>query len=149
MLRATLIGVLALAGVTGCSRSVGSRAPDLRASQPYLATRMCAFHVDTRTQEAQLRVELTVIRPLPPGSLIEMRFENPAAPNAPLTATRVATGTEKILHMVSPPMPDIRMRSYETVAQVYSGPDRKQTLGTHVQTCQSPFDQRDLGPQFR
>ena len=92
-----------------------------------------------------MRVEFTVTRPLPPGSLVEMRFENPAAPNTPLTANRVATGTEKILHMVSPPMPDIRMRSYETVAHIYSGPDRKQMLGTHVQVCQSPFDQRDLG----
>lgn len=149
-LRTGIVAALALVTLAGCGRnfsfpSFGSAS----APRAYLAARMCAFQVDGKTREARLRVELTVARTLPPGGVVEMRFENPATPGTPLTATHMVKGTEKVLALISPPLPDIRVRSYETVAVLYSAADRKTVLDTHVQRCHSPFDQRDLGPQFR
>lgn len=149
MTRAPVVVVIVLASLAGCGQRFDLGFLESRGTQSYFSTRMCVFVVDSKTKQARLRIELAVKTPLPAGGFIEMQFENPAAPGAPFVTTRSVTGQESTLEMVSPPLKDLRVRAYETVALVYSSSDKKELLDTHVQTCQSPFDQRDLGPEFR
>ena len=145
----TLIAALfAVIGLAGCARVAGLRAPASPRGD-YVTTRVCGIDLDGKTNEARLRIELIVTRPLPPDGLVEALFENPSDAKSPLVTSRAVTGKERSLRLTSPPVRGIRVKSYEVVVRIYSSPDKRELLGTHAQSCQSPVDLRDLGPQFR
>jgi hypothetical protein len=141
-LTAALFAIAALAGCAGVAGNP-SRA------KAYVTTSVCGIDLDGKASEARLRIDLIVIRPLPPNGLVEAQFENPSDAKSPLVTSRTVTGKEKALRLISPPVTGIRVKAYEVVVRIYSSQDKRELLGTHAQSCQSPVDLRDLGPQFR
>ena len=137
--------LLALLALHGCGRFSFSRAP---ASGPWFSTRLCGIVVDNKAKVASVRLQLEVLRPLPRGALIETEFLNPLD-RSTLAVSRVSTGSERSIELVSPPFDQVRAVGYETVTRVYASSDRKKTLGTHKYVCESLVDDRELGPQFR
>jgi len=115
----------------------------------YVATKVCGFNVDGKRNEVRYRMELIVLRRLPRGSVVQVTFDNPLDPGAPLVSERVMAGDEREVQLLSPPVKGIREKQYEIVVRVYSSPDRKVLLGTHTQPCEAPFNQRELGPEYR
>lgn len=146
--RTLIVAAFAAAGLAGCAPLAGLLAPASSASD-YVATRVCGVDLDGKTKEARLRIELTVTHPLPPAALVEVQFENPSDPNTPLVTGRRATGDEQTMAFVSPPVKGIRVKSYAVLVRIYSSPGKERLLSTHLQSCQSPLDQRDMGPQFQ
>lgn len=137
--------LLALLALHGCGRFSFSRAP---ASGPWFSTRLCGIVVDNKAKVASVRLQLEVLRPLPRGALIETEFLNPRD-RSTLAVSRVATGKERSIELVSPPFDQVRAVGYETVTRVYASGDRRKTLATHKYVCESLVDERELGPQFR
>lgn len=128
----------------------GLRVPFLSSSAntpntSYFSTKVCGVHVDAKSGEARLRIELAVTKSLPRSGFVEIEFENPTDRRVPLTASRSVTGTERSLQLLSPPLTALRARGYETVTRVYASPDKGQVLGIHTQMCESLVDQRRLG----
>lgn len=114
-------------------------------SASYFSTRVCGIYLDAKSSEARLRIELEVTRSLPRNGFVEIEFENPGDRRVPLISSRSITGSERVLQVLSPPLPTVRMRSYETVTRVYASADKKLVLGTHTHLCQSLVDERRLG----
>lgn len=110
----------------------------------YFHTTTCGLQVASRAQQARLRLQVAVDRPLPRNALVETDFENPLDAAKPLRTSRIANGQEKTLDILSPPIDGARVRSYAVVTRIYSGTDKKNMLGTHRQTCESLFDERDV-----
>lgn len=137
--------LLALLALHGCGRFSFSRAP---ASGPWFSTKLCGIVVDNKAKVASLRLQLEVLRPLPRGALIETEFVNPLDRSV-LAVNRAATGSERIIELVSPPFDQVRAVGYETLTRVYASNDRRKTLGTYKYVCESLVDDRELGPQFR
>ena len=115
---------------------------------PYFTTKLCGVQLDGKNKAARLRLVLDVVGPLPRGALVETEFHD-AADRTVHTVSRVVSGSERTVELVSPPMGELRARDYETVTRVYASADRTQVLGSHKQSCQALLDHRDLGPQFR
>ena len=136
------LSVLALAG---CGRFDFFRKS---ASGPWFSTRLCGVQIDNKSRLARLQLQLTVLRTLPRGALVETEFRNPVDRSV-LAASRTAKGDEQAIEITSPPFDRIQARNYETTTRVYASADRKQVLGTHAYTCESLVDQRELGPQFQ
>lgn len=143
--RMLIVALLALTALHGCGRFSFSRAP---ASGPWFSTKLCGIVLDNKAKVAKLRLQLDSLRPLPRGALIETEFLNPVDRSV-LTASRVATGNERTIELVSPPFQQVRALGYETVTRVYASSEKKKTLGTHSYVCESLVDERELGPQFR
>lgn len=145
---ALIVALFAIAGLRGCAGVAGMLSPASRGGQ-YVTTKVCGVDLDGKASEARLRIELIVTRPLPPNALVEAQFENPSDPKSPVVTSRTVTGREKGLRLVSPPVKGIRVKSYDVLVRIYSSQDKSELLGTHAQSCPSPLDLRDLGPQFR
>lgn len=143
--RYALLGLMVTA-LTGCGRFALFRSA---ASSAYFATKVCGVHVDGKSNEARLRIELLVTKSLPRDGFVEIEFENPSDPKVPLIASRSVTGAEHTLQLLSPPLTSVRARGYETVTRVYDSADKKEVLGIHTYVCQSLIDPRELGLQFR
>lgn len=143
--RALLAALLVLGTLNGCGRFSFSRAP---ASGPWFSTQLCGIALDNKAKVARLRLQLQVQRPLPRGALIETEFRNPIDRSV-LSVSRIATGSERTMELVSPPFGEVRALGYETTTRVYASADRKKVLGTHAYVCESLVDDRELGPQFR
>ncbi len=139
------LGVIMPFALGACGMRLPFFSSSPSANTSYFSTRVCGVHVDSKSREARLRIDLVVTKSLPRGGFVEVEFENPAERNVPLTASRSVTGTERTLQLLSPPLTTLRARSYETVARVYASPDKKQVLGIHTQMCESLVDQHRLG----
>jgi hypothetical protein len=114
----------------------------------YFTTKLCGVQFDGKQKVARLHLALDVTRPLPRGALVETEFHD-AADRSVHTVSRVVSGSERTLELLSPPIVEVRARPYETLTRVYASSERGKVLGSHAQLCQSLLDQRDLGPQFR
>lgn len=143
----TAFATLVLFGLTGC----GMRMPFFASSSPasFFKTAVCGVHIDGKSREARLRIELTVTKPLPRNGFVEVEFENPLDRTIPITSSRTVTGQERTLQLLSPALQRVRARGYETVTRVYASDQKKQVLGVHTHVCQSLVDDRDMGPQLR
>jgi hypothetical protein len=119
------------------------------ATGPYLATRFCGFNFDGRTKEARLTIDLSVLRALPSGALVETTFDNPLEPEKPLTSSYRAQGTERELRLLSPPVKGIEPREYGITVRVYPSPEKTTLLATHHETCRSPVSQREFGTEYQ
>ncbi len=137
----------ALLSSAGCGIHARSTAP--APGTAYVATRFCGFLFDGRTSEARFTLDLTVERPLPAGSMIEVVFENPLDRDKPLVVTRELNGDERELRILSTPVKGITQREYAMVARVYASRDKTTVLATHNESCRAPFGQGDVGIQYR
>ena len=141
-----LAATLALV-VAGC----GMRLPTFGGSAsggPFFTTKLCGVKLEGTPRVARLHLTLSVVRALPKGALVETEFQD-SADRSVHTVSRTASGSERTIELLSPPMAELRARGYETVTRVYASAERKQVLGSHTHLCQSLLDQRDLGAQFR
>lgn len=139
-MRIAIIGALTLLVLAGCGRFSFLTS----GSEGYLSTQVCGVHVNGKTREARLRIDLVPTARLPRNALLEVEFENPAAGSAPLVANRVFAGDERTIVVFSPPVANVRARGYEVVARIYSAADKKQVLGILTHVCPSLVDQREL-----
>ena len=142
------IVALAAFAVAGCSVP---QLPFMRASSPqgsYFTTKLCGVQLGGRDRTVRLHLTLDVAQPLPKGALVETEFHDPEERKL-MTTSRVVTGAERSIELVSPPIAQVRARTYETVTRVYAGADRKQILGVHTYLCESLVDQRELPAPFR
>jgi hypothetical protein len=142
----TAVAALLAVTLTGC----GMRLPffSSASSGPYFATKLCGVRFDGKSKVARLHLTLDVVRPLPRGALVETEFHD-VAERTVHTASRVVSGSERTVELVSPPIAQVRAYGYKTVTRVYASSERGEALGSHAHLCQSLLDQRDLGPQFR
>jgi hypothetical protein len=145
--RAVLSLIVALTLLGACAHRTGTSQSNA-SSGGYLATKLCGFNLDGKRSEVRYRIELGVLRPLPRGSLVEVAFENPLDPTAPLMTSHVMAGDERDAQFVSPPVKGIRERPYEILVRVYSSADKAALVSTHKTLCESPFNQRELGPEY-
>lgn len=131
--------------LTGCGLRMpfGSSGGGAASSAPFFTTKLCGVKLDGTPRVARLHLTLNVVRALPRGALVETEFQD-SADRSVHTVGRVASGNERTIELVSPPMGALRARGYETVTRVYASAERKQRLGSHTHLCQSLLDQRDL-----
>jgi hypothetical protein len=138
---------LLLAGC-GMRMPFGSSGSGTASSAPYFSTKLCGVKLEGVSRAARLHLTLNVVRALPRGALVETDFHD-SIDRSVHTVSRAATGAERSIEILSPPMGDLRARGYETVTRVYASAERKQVLGTHTHVCESLLDNRDVGTQFR
>ena len=57
---------------------------------------------------------------------------------------RRIAGDEGTIEVLSPPVTNLKPRSYNVKVRAYAAPDRKQLIATHTQLCESLVDERDV-----
>lgn len=134
--------------LTGCGMQLPFGLSGSAASGPFFTTKLCGAKLEGTPRVARLHLALNVVRALPRGALVETEFRD-SVERTVHTVSRVASGSERTIELLSPPMAELRARGYETVTRVYASPERKQVLGSHTHLCQSLLEQRDLGAQLR
>lgn len=138
MCRALLVALATVASLTGCGgfgRFGGA---------PQVTTKLCGVQIDAKTRETRLQIVLSVSR-APREALIEVEFENPANPKAPLV-TRRLTGDERTIEVLSPPIAKLQPRTYDVTARLYATAEKKQLIATHTQRCEALANERDVLP---
>ncbi|HYH43201.1 MAG TPA: hypothetical protein VD867_14600 [Burkholderiales bacterium] len=145
--RAVVGTALALV-VAGCGMRLPFGASGSGSGGPFFSTKLCGVKLEGVPRAARLHLSLNVVRALPKGALVESEFQD-SADRSVHTVSRVASGSERTIELLSPPIGELRARGYETVTRVYASAERKEVLGSHTHVCESLLDQRDLGSQFR
>ena len=146
ILRTALPVLAALIALSSCS-VVGR--PPASAQAARVTTRFCGFVLDGRTKQARFTLDLAIDPPFPPGTTLEVTFENPLAREKPVVVTRELAANERELRVVSTPVKGIARREYAMLVRVYASPDKSLLLATHTESCRAPFDQGDFGVEFR
>jgi len=137
-----------LIGLAGCGLGARATGP-ASADTAYVATKFCGFNLDGRTKEVRMTIDLVAKRPLPPGTLVEVSFDNPLEAGKPIVVGHVVKGREEELRIVSTPVKGIREQPYDMVVRVYAAADKRALLTAHTESCRAPFSQSDFGAEYR
>lgn len=116
---------------------------------PYVSMRLCGAAFDGRAKEARLSIDLDVMRPLPPASVIEVSFDSPLDSARPLTGTRTVAGSERALRVLSQPVKGLDAREYGMVVRLYRAGDRTAPFATYALRCSVPVAYGDVGVEYR
>jgi len=114
-------------------------------SSEYLETKSTGISMDFEKKVAQVSIALVSKAGLPSGAYLEVNFENPADPAAPIVVKRSRQGGEQEMFIVSPEFKGLKCRNYQVMVHVFRDGSKSELLGVHRQIIQSRVNLDRIG----
>ncbi|MEM9159179.1 MAG: hypothetical protein AAGB46_09030 [Verrucomicrobiota bacterium] len=123
--------ILSIAPVLLSASMQASFAPQV---SEYFITQEADFDVDVDRQVVEYEFTLRARKPLPEGSLIQIRFQNPASKNDFFVREHVVTHHEREIFFTSGNVDGLKLnKDYRIEATLFDSPSKGQILCEHSQ----------------
>lgn len=141
-----LIILLLCGGCASMLEESGFLTPSAVTSE-YLKTDMAGFNVKAGEVpfSPNYFISLQKLKPIPEGTFVVIKFENPSDRKNPIIVEKEIEGDEERLDFTSPTVSGLQSyQGYYIEVTLYKSKDMAEVLGTHRQVIQSLIDERAM-----